>query len=202
VTATLSSEVDLSTDALVVGTNRLSVEVHQGVTNSSDIVFGAELKIETAVDPTLELYDAGTNLVATAVSSNNADFVISDFVAPETGTYYARVAGGNSDYSVLVTRGIAFDTEPNNDVDTQAQDISQGVGALGHVASGVTEGDSVRFAIFGEYGVTGSNPQAVAVQGPSVPKSNGVVTGVLAEPTRTSRPAGALMVTHVFLPVG
>ncbi|MEX0936905.1 MAG: Ig-like domain-containing protein [Pirellulales bacterium] len=160
--ATLSGEAALPTEALVVGTNRLSVEVHQGVTNSSDIVFGAELKIETAVSPTLELYDGDSNLLATAVSADNVDFVIYDFVAPEAGTYYARVAGGNSDYSVLVTRGTAFDTEPNDDSDTQAQDISQGVGALGHVASDTDEGDSVRFAIFGEYGVTGSVPQAVA----------------------------------------
>ncbi|MEX0938637.1 MAG: Ig-like domain-containing protein [Pirellulales bacterium] len=131
--ASLSGFVDLPTDALVVGTNRLSVEVHQSGTSSSDIVFGAELQIETPVNPEFELYDAGMNLVGTGTPSDNADFVIPNFVAPAAGTYFARIAGGSSPYNMVVVRGSDFDTEPNDAVDPDAQDISQTGHALGYV---------------------------------------------------------------------
>ncbi|MEE8452602.1 MAG: lamin tail domain-containing protein, partial [Thermoguttaceae bacterium] len=41
----------IPTDALVIGTNRLSVEVHQQNTSSSDVVFGLELKARTLISP-------------------------------------------------------------------------------------------------------------------------------------------------------
>ncbi len=43
----LSSYVPLPTTALVAGTNRLSVEVHQGAIGNSDIVWGAQLDMDT-----------------------------------------------------------------------------------------------------------------------------------------------------------
>ena len=45
--ASLSTPTLLPPGAAVAGTNRLSVEVHQAVSGSSDVVFGAELTIET-----------------------------------------------------------------------------------------------------------------------------------------------------------
>jgi len=45
VEAVLSSPIPLPPGAAVAGTNRLSVEVHQTSGNSSDVVFGAELKM-------------------------------------------------------------------------------------------------------------------------------------------------------------
>lgn len=47
VEASLSTPTLLPPGAAVAGTNRLSVEVHQAVSGSSDVVFGAELTIET-----------------------------------------------------------------------------------------------------------------------------------------------------------
>ncbi len=43
VEAVLSADIPLPTGAVVAGTNRLSVEVHQSASGNSDIVFGAEL---------------------------------------------------------------------------------------------------------------------------------------------------------------
>ncbi|MFT5409231.1 MAG: hypothetical protein ACI9NC_001952, partial [Verrucomicrobiales bacterium] len=44
--------INLPTGAIVAGTNRISVEVHQQSTGSSDIVFGAELSITEIIPPT------------------------------------------------------------------------------------------------------------------------------------------------------
>ena len=51
--AALSSEIVVSKDALLAApaVNRLSVEVHQGGTNSSDVVFAAQLSGRTIIDP-------------------------------------------------------------------------------------------------------------------------------------------------------
>jgi len=51
--AALSSEIVVSKDALLAApaVNRLSVEVHQGSTNSSDVVFAAQLSGRTIIDP-------------------------------------------------------------------------------------------------------------------------------------------------------
>ena len=49
--ASLEGPVTVPSNALVAGTNRLSVEVHQNSIGSSDIVFGVELTAETVTDP-------------------------------------------------------------------------------------------------------------------------------------------------------
>ena len=55
---------------------------------------------------------------------------------------YARVTGAGADYSLVVTRDADFDTEPNDDVGDQAQDITltgSAFGALGQQVTAITE---------------------------------------------------------------
>jgi hypothetical protein len=83
---------------------------------------------------TLQLQDASGVTVATGVTgSSNLDSVISNFPVTVTGIYYARVTGdGNTNYSLVVTRNAAFDTEPNDTFGT-AQSVSNTNGALGAI---------------------------------------------------------------------
>jgi hypothetical protein len=76
-------------------------------------------------------------VIATGVSgATNVDSVISNFVAPASGVYYARVTSPASvPYDLVVTRNATFDTEDNNTVATaQPLDISRG--ALGSIIRG------------------------------------------------------------------
>ncbi|KAA5538993.1 S8 family serine peptidase [Roseiconus nitratireducens] len=61
----------------------------------------------------LELVSSDGNVLATADSvGTDVDALIQDFVAPETGTYFARVSGeGSSQYSLVVTRDASIERE-------------------------------------------------------------------------------------------
>ena len=86
----------------------------------------------------LELYDDGGNLLASGVSSANVTTIISDFqdTTNDGGStsYYARLSGEDAEYSLLITRNAAFDTEANDDQGS-AQSIAGLDGVLGYVAS-------------------------------------------------------------------
>ncbi|HJQ81411.1 MAG TPA: lamin tail domain-containing protein, partial [Lacipirellulaceae bacterium] len=71
--AAFTGPITIPTDSLIVGTNRLSVEVHQSNNGSSDIVFGAELRARKQIsepipgepftesdEEWIELYNRGT----------------------------------------------------------------------------------------------------------------------------------------------
>ncbi|HEY6401907.1 MAG TPA: PxKF domain-containing protein [Blastocatellia bacterium] len=80
------------------------------------------------------LLDRNGAVIATGVSgATNVDNAISNFVAPETGVYYAKVTSSESvPYNLVVTRNATFDTEDNNTVSAaQPLDISRG--ALGAI---------------------------------------------------------------------
>jgi hypothetical protein len=86
---------------------------------------------------TMQLQDAAGTVLATGTGGpTNLNLAISNFIAPATGTYYVRFSGsgGRRDYNLVITRGAAFDTEPNNTI-AAAQDINGTAGALGYVAS-------------------------------------------------------------------
>jgi len=59
---------------------------------------------------------AGTTVATGSGPRINVAEVISNFVAPATGTYFAVVGSGGVDYGLLVTRNANFDTEDNNDL--------------------------------------------------------------------------------------
>ena len=81
-------------------------------------------------DVQVGLYDDSARLLGLS-EPREGDFsdVIADFVAPEAGRYYARVTG-SLDYTLTITRGAAFDIEPNDAIGS-AQDISLTAVALG-----------------------------------------------------------------------
>jgi hypothetical protein len=96
------------------------------------------VKALTSSGETLELRDSSDNVLATGTSgSTNVDQVISDFVAPATGTYYARLGGPVVDYNLVITRDADFDTDPNHDFTTAQALASSPVNgrqyALGYV---------------------------------------------------------------------
>ena len=92
---------------------------------------------------TMELYDAGSTLLATGTTAGNLDQVIRNFADTTSDglpdTYYVRITNGSvSEYSLVVTRDMDFDTEVNDSLAT-AQDIT-GIGsALGYLDSGQTD---------------------------------------------------------------
>ena len=83
----------------------------------------------------VELQDAaGTVLASGLPGATNVDRAIHNFVAPATGTYYAVITGNSgTQYSMVVTRNVDFDTEDNNTPDI-AQDIDGTSGVLGYAS--------------------------------------------------------------------
>jgi subtilisin family serine protease len=70
-----------------------------------------------------------TTDLAGGPSAENVDAIIGDFVAPTSGTYTVRVIG-DGDYSLVVNRDAAFDTESNDDF-ASAQGIGTSPAILG-----------------------------------------------------------------------
>ena len=66
----------------------------------------------------VELYNASGNLLASGSSKNNVNSFIDRFQDGTSNqvrdTYYVRVSGGTSDYSLVVTRNSQFDAESND----------------------------------------------------------------------------------------
>ena len=84
---------------------------------------------------TLGLYDASGNLLALSSSGKGVDGIISDFVAPTTGTYYAKVTGsGGLQYDLVVTRGSDFSVHGNSFANAQPLDGTSVV--LGAITKG------------------------------------------------------------------
>jgi hypothetical protein len=82
----------------------------------------------------LGLYNSPGRLLALGGQAANLDQVVSDFVAPAAGTYYAHLTGvGQSAYGLAVTRGAAFDTEPHAGL-TGVQDLHGNTAVLGSLS--------------------------------------------------------------------
>ncbi len=86
----------------------------------------------------LELFDSALNVLAMGTRAENLEQVINNFVTPDSGTYFARVAGDLCDYTLVVTREADFDSEPNNGCGLDAQDISPTGVALGALVNPCT----------------------------------------------------------------
>jgi hypothetical protein len=103
-------------------------------------VFFREQIPEPATGPA-QLEIDGVTLTEGVNGPANVDAVVSNFVAPGGGTYYARVEGSSgTDYSLLVTRNADFDTEDNDGIPS-AQPVASAAAAgrqwiLGHVDEG------------------------------------------------------------------
>jgi hypothetical protein len=89
--------------------------------------------LRTSTGATEYLLDSQGNRLATGQAGPNSfSQVISNFVAPTSGTYYLQVGGNNVQYNLTVTKNAAFDTEPNNTQAT-AQALPSSGTALGAV---------------------------------------------------------------------
>ncbi len=89
---------------------------------------------------TVELRDSSDTVLATGVGgSSNLTSVISNFAVTTGGTYYARITGDTltTQYSLVVTRNAAFDTEGNSTAAT-AQTLDGAQGALGDILAAAT----------------------------------------------------------------
>ncbi|MDO8208319.1 MAG: pre-peptidase C-terminal domain-containing protein, partial [Gallionella sp.] len=83
--------------------------------------------------PQLELYNGAGDLVATgAGDSATLSRYIKDFTSSTNATFFVRVAGVTSAYTLLITRGATFDLE----LPSQSQDISLTNSVLGGLGSG------------------------------------------------------------------
>ena len=89
---------------------------------------------------TLRLFDVDTEgherlLALSEGGKHNVDAQIHDFVAPATGTYYARVNGvPDTDYSLVVTRGSAFELTAST---------PESIAYSGKVLGGLAGGDDI-----------------------------------------------------------
>ncbi|HVT88475.1 MAG TPA: M36 family metallopeptidase [Tepidisphaeraceae bacterium] len=88
--------------------------------------------------PATKLYDASNNLLASGTTTaTNVQNAIANFVAPANGVYYVQVSGANNDYSLVTTRGAAFDFEPNS-TRSQSQVIGSSRVAVGGLETGTS----------------------------------------------------------------
>ncbi|MFI5377923.1 MAG: S8 family serine peptidase [Tepidisphaerales bacterium] len=84
----------------------------------------------------LELQDSTGTPMVDGVAAANASGLISDFVAPSTGTYYLRVQGDrNLDYVLWISRDSGVETDPNN-TPAQATPLAASGTASGYLAAG------------------------------------------------------------------
>jgi FG-GAP-like repeat/Bacterial pre-peptidase C-terminal domain/Bacterial Ig-like domain len=101
---------------------------------------------------TMELQDdTGTVLATGTAGAENLDLNIGSYVATTDGTYYVHIGGaGQRDYSLVVTRNAAFDTEPNNSIATaQPLDLAGGTATVLGYGKGV--GSAVVYATASGY---------------------------------------------------
>ncbi|MFN0053205.1 MAG: CARDB domain-containing protein [Planctomycetales bacterium] len=102
----------------------------------------------TAGSVALELQnEAGDLLALGATGATNVTSVIQPFVPEVSGRYYARVSGAaGTSYSLVVTRGAEFNTEPN-DNPAAAMDIGQSHHVLGAIGGQSGGGGAIRVAV-------------------------------------------------------
>ncbi|MCC6125070.1 MAG: M36 family metallopeptidase, partial [Pirellulales bacterium] len=81
----------------------------------------------------LELYNGGGTLLASGIAAANLSQVVSGFAATTAGDYYARVAGNDADYRLVVMKNASFDIEPN-DTSATAQNLDGRQGVLGSIS--------------------------------------------------------------------
>lgn len=122
-----------------VGTGQSTlISVAPGTTDYYAFTLGAGQRTTIAAVGgvgTLQLRNSSDVVIATGVGgSTNVTSEINNFQVAAAGTYYITVSGGGA-YNLLVTRGAAFDTHPNQSMAT-AQNITGSTGALGALQQG------------------------------------------------------------------
>ncbi|MBX9580456.1 MAG: S8 family serine peptidase, partial [Gemmataceae bacterium] len=90
-----------------------------------DLAAGEALTLSQTGPGGLELLGPDGSVLAIGAGGSNLGDVIDGFVAPAAGTYYARVAGGNGEYTLVAARALTLDREPNGSPD-DAQPVAGG----------------------------------------------------------------------------
>jgi hypothetical protein len=95
------------------------------------------VKSLSGVPASIALLDCNGAVIASGVSgATNVDNAISNFVAPDSGVYYARVTSiASVPYNLVITRNATFDLE-GNDTFANAQPLDLSRGALGAIVRG------------------------------------------------------------------
>ncbi len=124
---------------------------------------------------TMTLLDSSGNPIANGAKTGSYDQAISDFLATAAGTYYVKVTGSNSQYSLVVTRNATLDVGGNKDSDhaEALQGKKVVLGALGK-ATGALFGVDWRDPTPNP--ILGLDPDTGAIQstifGPATPTTN------------------------------
>ncbi len=137
-------------DVLVTGTLGPDVDLYEldltGTTGETIDVVLAGLDGVDFSGQTLQLLGTdGTTVLATAdpdisgVDIRNYSLGILDFVVPADGIYTLRLTSAIAgDYTLVVTDGMTFDTEPNNSASDPLRELDVTHEALGYVGSDTT----------------------------------------------------------------
>ena len=149
--------------------------------------------VKLAGGMTLSLYDPNGALVATGSGgATNLSQVIGNVALAQTGTYYVAVTGtANTNFSLVVARNAAFDTEPNDSFAT-AQSLLPGQGALG----ALTTGDEDWYAV----NVSGGQLLSLTTYTPSYGPAQ--FANTLAPTIQLYNPTGTLVATGTLLADG
>ncbi|NQV31708.1 MAG: DUF4347 domain-containing protein, partial [Phycisphaeraceae bacterium] len=163
---TLGSAQDITGSAITLGSDRLAVlgQTDDGTYDyyAFDLVANdfATLVVDGDNDSpvTLELLDSGGAILA--LGMGDTDYVsqyVQNFMSPSTDTYFVRVSGDPSqDYTLVVTRDVGFDIEPNGNQDSASQGLLMVDIVLGHVGTG-GGGRSLDIALLGADDLANSN---------------------------------------------
>jgi hypothetical protein len=117
-----------------------------------------------------------TTDLAGGPSAENVDAIISNFVAPTSGTYTVRVIG-EGDYSLIVNKDAAFDTEANNDF-ASAQEIGESPSILGSIDPELGGAYDAQAVAFGFEDISGTGtPTLIGVDDASVTLSAANLAG-------------------------
>ena len=123
---------------IVFGTPTVDVDEFQidlsGLVGTSIDVVVSSLGNTSFAGQTVELLD-GSNTVVASSGATNFDLGILDYNVVTSGVHTVRVSTNlTSEYAVIVTEDLVYDTESNNDVSVNARSLNAVTGALGYLS--------------------------------------------------------------------
>jgi methionine-rich copper-binding protein CopC len=128
---------------------------YYSVTLAAGQSMSAALTNQGTFGASFDLEDASGNVLTTGRTGlDNVTQSINNFVAQAAGTYYFHVTGAGAAYSLVVTKGVDFETEANNNLG-QAPDITGENGVLGAIQG--VQGETFEEGNLNAYTFLGAN---------------------------------------------